>query len=101
LGLSMAEKKAVTKQMARRYRRAGKAEKGRLLTELCALTGWSRDHARRCLRQALHPPAKKRRRSRTPVYGEETIEALRKVWAIFGFLCGKRLAPSWLKQSRS
>jgi hypothetical protein len=39
VGLSMAERKAVTKQMARRYQGASKAEKGKMLDELCALTG--------------------------------------------------------------
>ena len=46
----MAQRKAVTKQMARRYSKASKAEKGRMLDELCALTGWTRRHARRSLR---------------------------------------------------
>ena len=32
----MAERKAVTKQMARRYARAAKKDKGRMLDELCA-----------------------------------------------------------------
>jgi hypothetical protein len=34
----MAERKAVTKQMAKRYMRASKLEKGQMLDELCALT---------------------------------------------------------------
>src|SRR5437879_4229427 len=50
--LSMDERRAVTKEMARRYRKAPKGEKVRMLQELCALTGWSRRHARRALRQA-------------------------------------------------
>jgi hypothetical protein len=37
LGLSMAEREAITKQMARRYVKASKTEKGRMLDELCAL----------------------------------------------------------------
>ncbi len=93
MGLQMAERKAVTKQMVKRYRAAGKAEKGRILSELCALTGWTRDHARRALRNAHSPPPPKLRKPRRPIYGEETIESLRKIWAIYGFLCGKRLAP--------
>jgi hypothetical protein len=39
VGLSMAERKAVTKQMARRYARAAKKEKGRMLDELCPSPG--------------------------------------------------------------
>ena len=41
----MAERRAVTKQMTRRYARAAKRDKGRMLDELCALTGWTRRHA--------------------------------------------------------
>lgn len=89
----MAERKAVTKQMVKRYRSAGKAEKGRLLTELCELTGWSRGHARRALRHAHAPPEPRPRKPRKPIYTDETIESLRKIWSVFGFVCGKRLAP--------
>ena len=49
MGLSMAERKAATKQMAKRYEKATKAQKGRMLDELCALTGWTRRHTRRAL----------------------------------------------------
>jgi len=40
----MAERKAVTKQMATRYERASKADKGAMLDELCALTRISPHH---------------------------------------------------------
>ena len=52
MGLSMAQRKAVTKEMLKRYAKGSKAEKGRLLDELCTLTGWSRRHARRSLTAA-------------------------------------------------
>jgi len=49
VGPSMAQRKAVTKQMATRYVRASKRQKGRTLDEFCELTGWRRRHARRPL----------------------------------------------------
>lgn len=42
VGLSMAERKAVTKQMVGRYRKPSKDGKGKIIDELCALTGWTR-----------------------------------------------------------
>jgi hypothetical protein len=96
----MAERKAVTREFARRYRTSSKKVKGVMLTELCELTGWHRDYARRALREvAARPPQRRGARTvagtrhRQPIYGEEVIVALRVVWAVLDFACGKRLAP--------
>jgi hypothetical protein len=94
VGLSMAERTAVTKEMAKRYHRAGTKEKGRMLDELCALTGWNRRHARRRLTEAIAPRAPTgARRGRPPVYGPEVLSPLRKIWATLDGPAGKRLAP--------
>jgi len=93
VGLSMAERKAVTKQMAKRYFKASKTEKTKMLDELCSLTGWTRRHARRALVRALHPAVSSPAKPRPRVYGQEVVEPLRFVWATFGGPAGKRLAP--------
>ena len=93
VGLSMAERKAVTRQMAKRYNKAGKGEKGKMLDELCALTGWTRRHSRRALTEALRAPARPTRRPRARTYGPEVVEPLKFVWATLNGPAGKRLQP--------
>lgn len=90
----MSQRKAVTKATATRYRAASKGAKAVILDELCATTGWHRDHARKALRGALGPRRVARpRRPRAPTYGEDVMEPLRKVWAVMDAPAGKRMAP--------
>ena len=98
MGLTMGQRQAVTKPVAIRYRSASKGAKAVILDELCAMTGWHRDHARKALRQALEPrPAGRARRKPSPPreskYGPEVMAALRKVWAVMNAPAGKRMAP--------
>jgi hypothetical protein len=94
MGLTMGQRKAVTRQIAQRYQSAGKSEKARILDELCALTRWHRDHARKALRAALNPePVARQPKPRARQYQPEDIQALLKIWAVLNAPCGKRLAP--------
>jgi len=94
VGLTMAERKAVTKTMAKRYRAASRPEKTAMLDELCTLMGWTRDHSRRALRVAAStggPPPVRTPRAR--IYGEDVAGPLRMIWATLNGPSGKRLAP--------
>lgn len=51
----MATRSEITAKYARAYAKASKKDKGQLLDEVIAVTGWSRDNARRRLAKAAEP----------------------------------------------
>src|SRR5690625_3228591 len=94
--LSMASRADITRRYALAYAQASKKDKSTLLDEVCAVTGWSRDNARRRLAQARKPrsvgTSKRKPRSRKYPYG--AVKVLQQVWATTGGQCGKYLAAS-------
>src|SRR3989442_5905505 len=103
----MAERRAVVRATGRRYQRGRKKEKQKILDELVELTGYNRCYARRVLRQQgkagqQKEKAGKRRRPRSgKQYDERVLAALRRIWLILDFICGKRLVaimPEVLKR---
>ena len=93
MGLTLAERRAITETTATRYQQASKWGKGVILDELCANTGWHRNHARKALNAALRPKIVTPRSPRSVKYGEEVIAALAVCWTVLGMPAGKRLAP--------
>jgi hypothetical protein len=91
VAFSMAERRAVLREIGPRYRKAGKKERGAILDEVVELCGYSRAYAARRLCHGV--PKEPRRRARKATYGTETLIPLRKIWAVLGAPCGKRLAP--------
>src|SRR3954468_11916686 len=93
MGLTLAERRAVTKATAIRYSLASKRGKSRILDELCANTGWHRNHARKALKSALQPKIVTPRSPRPMKYGPNVIAALAVCWTLVRMPAGKRLAP--------
>ncbi|MBI5188960.1 MAG: transposase family protein, partial [Nitrospirae bacterium] len=109
MGLMMKEKKAVTKEVAKRYQKASKKQKGVILNEFIALTGYNRCYASYVLRNSgkrvlvrvkgkivaviLGHPRQKTVRQRKRIYDEKVLHVLRSIWLISDYICGKRLAP--------
>jgi len=104
--LTMQERKAVTKGMAEQYRRASKGKKGQILEQFVMATGYDRHYAAWLLRHhgkrveftpgvVLEGTAARRRRpGRKRKYGDEVLQALKKVWEMLDYISGKRLAPA-------
>jgi hypothetical protein len=76
-----------------RYRAAGRRDKGRILDEFCAVTGYHRAYARRLLGRRRPPPGPAPRRPRARRYGPEVVGLLRACWEVADGICSKRLAP--------
>jgi hypothetical protein len=88
--ISMGARREVVSAVVERYRSAGRREKGRILHELTAVTGWHRKHSVRALRgkpptQAAETVPRKRR------YDAAIRDAVTALWEASDRVCGKRL----------
>lgn len=109
MGLTMKEKKTITREVAKRYQKTSKKQKGVILGEFVALTGYNRSYAGYVLRNfgrkvilkvkdktvavILGQLRQKTKRQRRRVYDEKVLSVLRSIWLISDCICGKRLAP--------
>jgi hypothetical protein len=103
MGLTMSERRSVVKVIAARYRKATKKEKGGMLDELIALTDYNRRYAIGLLRghgklikvgsrlRLMGDLGRSTKRSRLRMYDGAVLDALKKIWAMLDFICGKRL----------
>lgn len=104
MGLTMAERKAVTRELAQEYRRGSRREKGETLDRV-KLNGWTRHHAAwvlRCWGRTVYiwqggrlvkivVGRPRGRRPRRRYYDAAVYAALKQVWQWYGWMCGKRL----------
>jgi hypothetical protein len=94
-GLSMSARVEITRKYARDYARASKGAKGKVLDQVCAVTGWSRDNARRRLVSAASSVRRiDGRRQRGLKYSTAAQQVLARLWGFSGGQCGKYLVVS-------
>jgi len=101
----MKARQEVTKATAGQYRGASKKEKGRILDQFIATTGYSRWYACLVLRhegrriqtdkQTIVVVQRKSstKRNRAHYYDEKVRTALVRLWRLMDYICGKRLQP--------
>lgn len=110
MALTMHEKQAVTRELARRYVRADRKAKQAIVDQVVGIAGYNRSYATWLLRtvgrRVVLPSMGKqtlvvetarrdqtRRRARPRIYDEKVLAALKRLWRISDCICGKRLAP--------
>ncbi|WP_018240403.1 DDE-type integrase/transposase/recombinase [Ensifer sp. BR816] len=90
--ISMATRSELVEAIVDRYRRARRDDKGRVLDEFVAVTGYHRKHAIRVLnRREMKPSSGKGRHLLR--YENDVREALIVLWEASERLCSKRLKP--------
>ena len=100
--LSALEKQCIIKILKERHRRAKKRQKGEVISELCERLSVGRKHAIRLLSaESVGRPGNPGRRGRPSRYQDrEFKDALRRVWRIVRYPCGRALKaaiPNWLE----
>jgi len=104
--LNMKERRVLVKAFARPYQKGSKKEKGEILDGFVEQTGYVRRYAARLLRNhgrvvragpgvLLRGDVECRvKRVRRRTYDEPVLRALKKIWKMLDYLCGKRLAAA-------
>lgn len=90
--MSKGSRDEIVKRVHPRYLKANKTEKGQILDEFIATTGYHRKHAIRLLKHGL-PAGQRERRGRKRSYSGEAVRQLATMWEVTGRICGKRLQP--------
>jgi hypothetical protein len=87
----------------RRYRRAGRRDRARLLDQFCEDSGYHRKYAIRLLNGPPPDPAPRKRRPRGVFYGKKVVQVLIEIWTASGYPWSvrlKALLPTWLPRLR-
>jgi hypothetical protein len=116
VGLTMEEKKSITREMACKYLKysiADRKGKHRILDDFVHVSEYNRKYAIHLLanwgkvklrtvegklvRFVVGKPTKRRKRAPRRIYGQTVRKAVQKLWQLFDYMCGKRLAVPALR----
>ena len=93
--MSLKSKNELVEAVQPRYLKANKFEKQKILDEFTSATGYHRKHAIRVLRNKVQVHNRLTGKTKTykSLYHGEVVQALEKIWEIYGHICSKRLQP--------
>lgn len=87
----------------RRYRKAAKIAKSKILEEFCKVCKYNRKYAIRLLNGPLPDEKSKGHRKRSCHYSQTALTILEAIWKAAGYLCSQRLKaalPLWIPYAR-
>jgi len=88
--MSLSEKRAYLEAIRRRYHKASRRNKSKILDEFCAVCRYNRKYAIRILKKRR--PKKRAKPGRKPWYDPSTLlEPLKAIWLATDQMCSKRL----------
>ena len=96
--MTIDERRKYLRTMKRRYDRANRKERGRLLTEMEAVTGMHRKSLTRLLNSSLERQPRVRQRGCT--YDKPVRDAIGIIAESFDYICAERLTPNlgWMAE---
>lgn len=95
--MNVDERRKYLKLVAPRYARAGRRERGELLTEMGEVTGLHRKSLLRLMHIPSLERAPRRPRFRRRRYGAAIADVVRVVWESLDYVCAERLTPALLE----
>lgn len=90
--MSVDERRKYLHQMQKRYKKANRQEKSRLLDEMQMVTGQHRKHLTRLMNGSLERQARRRERGKT--YGPDVAAAITTIAASLDWVCAERMQPN-------
>lgn len=92
--MSLSSRRELAGAQSKRYRKAPRPEKSRILREFVAATSYSLKYAIALLRRPPQVTRKPCHRKRKRIYTEPVRRALAHLWEMLGCICAKRLVPA-------
>jgi hypothetical protein len=96
--MTINERRKYLRRMQKRYAKANRKEKGRLLDEMEQVTELNRKYLIGLLKGSLKRKARRKQRGRT--YGAQVEDVLRVIHESMDYICAERLTPNlvWMSQ---